>query len=328
MVRLAPLAVVAALLGAVLPAGAQGAGAADTTVSASPARVTVGDTIVLGLRFALPPDATPVADTPITRDTLPGGVRLRALGTLHRAGGTWVARAAIALYRPGVQQTPPFAVPYRRAGVEGTDTAVSGTARITVARVLPDTSSAMRDIKPLADLPGASTTPWWLVVVAVLTLAAVVAVMVRARRRARARVVVTVAGPPPPSAYEEARARLVAVQGADWTQRDVAPLYDEVTAALRRYLEDAHGVRAMRRTTSELARALPTSLAADGRGPELRALLARADLVKFARLRPSRDEAAAFTVRALTVLDAWHAAAAPAAPERASTRREEAGAVR
>lgn len=328
MVRLARLGLAAALLGGALRAGAQSPTAADTAVATSPARVTVGDTIVLGLRFALPPDATPVADTPTTRDTLPDGVRLRALGTLRRTGGAWTARAVIALYRPGVQQTPPFAVAYRRAGVEGTDTAVSGTARIAVARVLPDTSSAMRDIKPLADLPGASTTPWWLVAVALLTLAAVVAVMVRARRRARARVVVTVAEPPPPSAYEEARARLLAAQGADWARRDVAPLYDEVTAALRRYLEDAHGVRAMRRTTSELARALPAVLGADGRGTELRTLLARADLVKFARLRPSRDEAAAFIVRAVALLDAWHAATAPSAPQGAPAAREEAGAVR
>lgn len=274
--------------------------------------VTVGDTATIELRAVLP-DGASIAGDPHPRDSLPSSVRLLAMDTLPRAAdGAYRYRARIAFFQTGSLTSPAFALPYRRAGAEVPDSLVSGAVLVTVTATLPDTAIAMRDIRPIASLGGSagSASRWWLVVVAALLVAAGAAILLRGRRPRRTQMPEAQAGHPL-GAYEAARARLRALGESDLATHDVARVYDEATDTLRRYLESAHDIPAVHRTTPELLRALPPALA--GHAGATRALLGEADLVKFARLRPDAQVARDFVARSADVLDAWHETAAPPA---------------
>jgi len=94
--------------------------------------------------------------------------------------------------------------------------------------------------------------------------------------------------------------------------------YEEVTVALRRYLEDRYGVPALESTTDELRRHLrrgpvpadPSSLAL--------LLLAEADLVKFAKAEPTPAEARGTERRARDVVEATMPRADAGGEERAA----------
>jgi hypothetical protein len=281
------------------------------SASARAQRVTVGDPVIVELRATLPEGARLVTDTPYVVDSLSEGVRLLETGALHRGrNGALTGRVRLAFFRPGTQSAPAFALIYRAASGAGVDTLRSDALRIDVVRVLPDLNVVpMRDIKDLDTLPGASRFPAWLVAVFV-SLVVVIYVAGRAWRRSMAGTLASDPGsgwPAPALApHEVAMAVLADIERAGWAARgDVERHYAAVADVLRRYLEDAHGVRALRRTTPEILRSLSGVVAADGRREECRALLREADLVKFARLRPGADAAAVFLVRARSLIDAW-----------------------
>jgi hypothetical protein len=85
--------------------------------------------------------------------------------------------------------------------------------------------------------------------------------------------------------------------------------YEAIAQTLRQYLEDAHQVGALERTTAELVWALPPNLGRGGLRDACREVLAEADLVKFAEARPDAAAAADFLTRARELLHAWHSAA-------------------
>jgi hypothetical protein len=269
---------------------------------------TVGDTVTIMLRATLPAGAT-IATDPHPRDSLPNSVRLLALDTLPTgADGAHRYRAHIAFYQIGSLTSPAFALGYRRAGEEVADSMVSGAVLVTVTPTLPDTAIAMRDIRPIASLGGSAggASRWWIAAIVALLAAAIAAIALRARRR-RAIAVPVIPAALPLGAYEDARRHLRALASPSHAIADVARFYDDVTDVLRRYLEIEYGVPAAHRTTPELLRVLPAALA--GSEPDTAALLGEADFVKFARLRPRADAAAAFVVRATALLDQWHGAA-------------------
>lgn len=300
-------ALAALLIGAAAPA----AHAQRLAVSGG-GTVTIGDTVTLALRATLPAGAVPDGP-PHPRDSLPSSVRLLDVQPLRGAGDSTVAyRARIALYQTGSLTSPAFALTYHLPQEERTDSVVSGAVLVTVMATLPDTASVMRDIRPLAPLGGASSWPWWIVLIVALAVATVVALVVRARGRARHAIAAVPVTAPPPGAYDAARIRLDEIRRAGWATTDVARHYEAAADVLRGYLARAHGVPAVHRTTSELLRELPGTLTDGG---ELAALLGEADLVKFARLRPPPRPALAFLDRVAALLDRWHAAEPPGTAE-------------
>lgn len=98
------------------------------------------------------------------------------------------------------------------------------------------------------------------------------------------------------SAHEVAIARLDALSGRPVPEADAAAMdafFVELTDIVRRYLEDRFDVRAPELTTEEFLTAASSSpdLTAEHR-KFLQAFLERADMVKFAKLIPSPDDAA------------------------------------
>lgn len=93
-------------------------------------------------------------------------------------------------------------------------------------------------------------------------------------------------------AWEIALEELDRIAAADFVERgELRRQYDEVTEALRRYLENRYGVPALESTTDELRARLPGSPLPPEQASRVLSLLAEADLIKFAKGQPDPSEA-------------------------------------
>jgi hypothetical protein len=279
------------------------------------ARATVGDTVTIRFRLRLD-DRDLLFDTvPRPADPLPEEVHLLSVEKLVRQPDRiFLGAARLAFFRPGRQPVPVFSLPFMRA-VKGIEHGVvlSDSAFVEIAPVLEAGNPSLRDIRELARSPLPDPLRWGIA----LGLAAVAAGLLRRLRRRRAAPPAVVQPepppPPPPDPYTVALARLGEIERAGWpAEEEVAQHYEAVTDALRDYLEAAESLPARERTTSELLWALPPHLVERGLRRRCEDVLDEADLVKFARVRPSPVDAGAFLQRARDLLTRWHGAAARA----------------
>mgnify|MGYP003110771284 CR=1 FL=1 len=160
--------------------------------------------------------------------------------------------------------------------------------RIEVVDVVVDTTKQkMYAIKPAMEIPSGFTIPawvWWLL--GILLLGAVLYFLLNRRKKIReARKQL------PP--YERALFELKQLDQSHLLEnRQTKEYYSKLTEAVRRYIEDEVHLRAMESTTSELIHDLELKME---RGElnlsrqtidELKIILQRADLAKFANSRP------------------------------------------
>jgi hypothetical protein len=280
----------------------------DWTVTPETERATVGDTVTLAFRVRLDERDLLFDTVPKPARTLPDWIRVFGIEKLQRQPDRiYVGKARIAFYRPGPQAVPLFELPFMRS-VKGLSrgTLTSDSATVEVVPVLSAGSSAtLRDIKE----PAFAGKPEPLALaLGLLALAVAGWLTWRARMRGPAAVVqplpTPAAAPATRDPYDIAADRLAAIEREQWSARDVARHYAEVTDVLRDYLE-AHGVPARERTTSELRWALAPGLLV-GRGRRrFEAVFDAADLVKFAHWRPGVDDAEGFLVAARELLASW-----------------------
>ncbi|MFT5042390.1 MAG: hypothetical protein ACI8TX_003375 [Hyphomicrobiaceae bacterium] len=197
--------------------------------------------------------------------------------------------------RSGQLAIPPLMIefvdhrPDHEPAPEGEDAYEILTDRVSfeVASVLPDDADA--DLAPprakLDPLPSDGPA-WWMWVLAVLALGAggMFAWKRTAAWRERARL---------QSAYEAATTRLAALQRyARATPEDMEAFFVELSALVRRYVEDRFRLRAPELTTEEflqIASASPDLT--DAHRGFLQDFLSLADQVKFARLVPGEADA-------------------------------------
>jgi len=136
----------------------------------------------------------------------------------------------------------------------------------------------IRDIKGLVPVP---FNWWWLALVATVLLLVAAFVWWWKRRQPKAETKPAVA---PPTPLEVALAALQQLREADLP---VEEFYTELAAIVRQFIEGRYGLHAPERTTEEFL--------AEASLPErhmilLRTFLVEADLVKFARHRPGKDD--------------------------------------
>jgi hypothetical protein len=315
-------------------------------VSASAARVVIGLTFALagllatplhaqrpGQSFVVTPDSTPalVGDSVTLRfrihlherdqlldsvpqvvGTLSPGVRVLSVEKLSGTGArAFDGTARVAFYRTGRRAVPIFGLQFMRV-VEGVSrgTLASDSAFVQITPVLPAGNPPLKDIK---ELERRSLSTWvWLTPALALLASGAGFLLWRRRRRRRTQIVVepdSLPEPVAPSPYEIALEQLDGLEGERWPARgSVARHYEAAAQVLRQYLEHAHGVGALERTTPELLWALPPHLCRGGLRDRCHAVLDEADLVKFAEVRPGESEAAEFLGRARQLLASWHQA--------------------
>jgi hypothetical protein len=121
-------------------------------------------------------------------------------------------------------------------------------------------------------------------------------------------------------AWETALEELDRIAAADHVGHGaLARQYVEVTAVLRRYLEERYGVPALEQTTTELAESLRNTPLRPEPAARVLALLREADLVKFAKADPAPADARAAETRAREAVNATiPRSAEPAGPEEAA----------
>lgn len=280
------LLVALALLGGVVHA----VHAQRVSTAVVPQTITVGDVFHAAVRVELPAGAE--AAFPDTL-ALPSGdieaaARVRVQVDTTAIGRTATALYALTAWRANEDvQLPDLAFNVRAPG-GGVSTVTASFPVFQLSSVLP-TDTAGIEPKPARDVWGASRL-WWpiLLALAALLLVALLAWYVWRRRRPREIVQPAKLGIPP---RQRALDRLAHARTAGFVERgELKPFYTELAAALREYLEAIEPLLGADLTTGELAmharrRGAPPVLL------ELIRILGRADLVKFARARPTAAEA-------------------------------------
>jgi hypothetical protein len=161
-------------------------------------------------------------------------------------------------------------------------------ALVIVESLLPgDASKAdVRDIKPPVAVPHDYRPLWWAAAALVLVAGAGFGLYRLLNRRRMVRVT------PPRPAHEVALEALVRLRSSHLLEEGRhEDYYVRLSAIVRRYLEDRFGLRAPEMTTEEFLQVAQQSprLPRDQRA-SLGRFLAEADLVKFARHVPEREE--------------------------------------
>jgi hypothetical protein len=193
----------------------------------------------------------------------------------------------LAAFSPGEVTIPTIHLQYAAPGAAPVSLPVAGS-KVTITSVLPPNAQDIRDIRePFGKQEKAQTFRWWLVV-GVGLAAAVVAWWVRNRGKARRDLLAS----RPETAHERALSALEALGGLRLDDPDsLQAYYTGLSTVVREFLEARYAVRAMEATTRMIRWELEArSVPAQWR-ERVCNLLARADLVKFARQMVTPEQA-------------------------------------
>lgn len=225
-------------------------------------------------------------------------------------GRQWIRRYQVESLVPGPQTIPPISIAYsdQRSSTPTSDVIESPALELTVRSVLEGTPDplAFRDIKDVVDLPHKETTSdawlyWSASGAAALTFAAVALLVWPSRDRSL-------------SAKQTALAQLNDLERAELLENGQTELfYVRLTNIVRHYIENQFDIAAPKLTTDEfLAEAVDSTWLDVSQQQTLREFLSTADLVKFARLEPHREDATDAIERARQFVQQSAVAATPA----------------
>jgi hypothetical protein len=189
----------------------------------------------------------------------------------------------------GEYKIPPLAVRYGEKHADATARQEIRTEEVTVAvtSVLPqgEQKPELKEIAAPVEMPA----PWWPWVAGGVAVAALLAALFwwRRRRRLQAGVI------PPLAPHEVAYQELERLLAAGLLERGETKLfYLRLSNLLRYYIEDRFGLRAPEQTTEEFLADLQRNQPFGARQKEsLRSFLQHCDLVKFAELQTTREDA-------------------------------------
>ena len=292
-------------------AGQPAAPALETAVSAATAAVGDPVTVVVTVRHAPdaevrwpdPVDTGPfeLLDEPVTRSVAANGSVESSL------------ELRVAAFELGELSFPVLDLEVVDAGGEATALATEAAA-VTIASVGRDEGGDIRDIKGPLAIPFAVATllPW---IAALLAVAAVAAWLYRRYRRRSGPEALVPALPPRP-ADEVAREALDALEAAGLLERgEIKTYHIRLSDIVRVYVEGRFRVDAMEMTTGEVIDGLLRTDADRGAVADVRRVLDRCDLVKFAKLRPAIPDCRELLPLARRVVDVTTPAEpAPAGP--------------
>ncbi len=250
-------------------------------------RITVGDPILYRIVVQSPGDA---AIAWSESDRPPEGFDLLSFehdGPLPGPGDANIdsLRYVLTLYRTGEYSIPPFSLTCILP--DGTElSAVSDTISITVASVIDDEATDIRDLKDPAEIPDELPWYWWVIGGLVLIAAAVAIMLYIRRRRNRDAPIESVAAVERP-AEDLALEELDRLARREWlSEGRVNAHYSALSEILRRYLSARYRINAMEYTTSELMTALDALDFGHEETRAVRVLFEECDMVKFAKHTP------------------------------------------
>jgi hypothetical protein len=255
---------------------------------------TVGDRIPLHLTATYPPHLEVILPKlpekwgafEVQKQTLAGPVT-------HADGKQSITRSAIVtLWMPGEYKTPPLDVQFKDAEGLLHKVRVSQLS-LTIASVLQEGESGKRDLKPQASMTNPPRWPWFLGGLFLVT--AIGAVGWAVHRQWRQRPPATPQKHPGFARFsprEVAFGELDRITALDLPAKgDLEMHYTQMADCVRIFVQSEFQVPAMDLTTDELVVALRHDGIEEGPAQLLRGLLTEADLVKFAKHRPSATTA-------------------------------------
>ena len=193
--------------------------------------------------------------------------------------------------------------------------AVAAPVAVEVVSMLRD--DELRDIRPQVGLPGPRTG-----LLAGLTIGglAIVAITFLAYTRAsRRRPLPLGSAGQLRSPYEWAISELARVRGLDLQEAgELKEYYTEVSEILRRYVDAEFGLETIEGTTAEVSRQIRRTALEWKLGHRVLSILLAADLVKFARYLPTRQEVETLVPDTIEMIDDLHRESAKSPPQRGS----------
>jgi len=304
-----------ALLAATPIDGGASAGTGDAptvAVRVDRAEANVGDRIAFSIT-SVGPRAMPVV-LPANLDLAPFSELGRVLEETDLGDGKMRREftLGVAAYEPGSFEIPPVELTYFGA---------DGTVKSVRTRAVPITIKSLIANEPEPKLKeNADSVPVierdYLVLYlaggfAAALLGAVIALLVRRRLRARRPPVPAV---PPRPAHEIAMERLDRLGTLLAQGGDLRPFYFGLSEAIRDYLGGRFGFDSLEMTTEELIAAMRRVPAHETRGvlgSEIEGWLSGCDLVKFAKLAPSVEQARGALETAIRMVEATRPRVAP-----------------
>ena len=276
------------------------------SITADPARATVGDQITLTITIDHDA-ATTVEGSGFGADV--GAFEIVAVApprTVPRGDASRTTIAyTLAAFRTGDLTIPPQSITYH--GPSGSGTLTTSATTVTIASVLSPGDTELRPLKAQIDLGDPAPSP----IVPALFIAAFAALTafgyVLARRAAAivplpARAAAVIA-PAPPSAHDIARAALDAIAAADLGATDTPEYYARIAATIRTYLSARFDFPAFAMTRRELERSATTSGIDRWPARVIANLLEQCDAVEFATFRPAPERRAADLTAAYEIID-------------------------
>lgn len=263
--------------------------AAEGKLSVSPAEIAIGDSLNL----------TVTVVSGLEEEVIFGGWQAAEEWTLRGAGEVTVTREngqqthskvyRLTTFETGPIELPPPVIEIRRPGDVVEELSLDPVV-VMVRSVLQELESGDTELRPLkAPIP--EPVNWWFWGSVITLILLLLGGAVWWYRRQSGGDVTHFVEPP---AHERALAALEELRAKDFLQKGLfEEYYTEISAIVRRYIEDRFGLKAPEMTTEEFlhATAGEAAMSSDHKSA-LDVFLNQCDLVKFARYRPQVDEAA------------------------------------
>jgi hypothetical protein len=186
---------------------------------------------------------------------------------------------------------PPMEVKFRKSGAGDNEEHTIKTSEVTikVTSLLPSDTKDLKlnDIKPPVAYPGGFRMWLWSILGAMVVAVIGVAVYFALKRRKKIDAHAVLLTP-----HELAYSELDALAAEDLIGRgEIKHFYYRISGILRKYIENRFGLRAPEQTTEEFLSGLDKdSFFPSGYRSLLRTFLRNCDLVKFAELKPEKEE--------------------------------------
>jgi len=195
----------------------------------------------------------------------------------------------ITRFDAGSHIIPPFVVQYRDAA-GNILFAQSNLIPVEVRGVEVDTSKSIRDIKPPRSIPLSAEEIALYAALALLVVAAGYGIFYYIKKKKRV-VAATEEAVPDIPAHVLALLQLDELEQKQlWQKGEFKLYYSEATEIIRRYFEKRYGILALEMTTGEVMEQLQKLKIEHSMLLSIEQLLSWADLVKFAKYRPSATE--------------------------------------
>ncbi|MBC9931335.1 hypothetical protein [Chitinophaga qingshengii] len=283
-------------IGLLFPFGLLAQQTLEVTAKADTSNIRIGEQVKLHLRATVPAAVFNKPEFRLLFPTVPDSlehfevVNRSNLDTLTQQDLKVLQQTlTVTSFDSGRWEFPPlkFEV-YGANGANSIDTLFSQPLGIDVNTVAVDTTKAFKPIKTVQAVPWNIWDYWLYIAIGAAVVLIVLGLLLYFRKRPEKKPAVKL---PLVTPYELAVQQLKSLKGEQlWQQGDIKQYYTRLTDILRTYFEHQFGIAALEQTSEELLNNIKPVTKLNQQRDKLRALLAIADLAKFAKLQPTADE--------------------------------------